>query len=358
MTGLEATVHLRHGSFELSAELDIPQVGVSAVFGPSGAGKTLLLRCLAGLEAQARGAVRLGDELWQDDRSSRFVPTHRRRVGYVFQEANLFPHLGVRGNLRYASKRAPEGRFDLTELVRWLGLSHLMDRRTEDLSGGERQRVAIARALLSGPRLLLMDEPLSSLDEVSRREILPYLQELPNRLSIPIVYVSHSLEEVLRLADHMIWLVGGRVKRAGPPEEIVRDAGFSIWQADEAAVVVPSVVAEHDDAHHLTRLDGPWGPIYCRRYPGGEGSAVRAQIRARDVSLGFDSESRSSILNEFEMTVVRVIEATAGEVLVELGQEHTSATLIARITTLSRERLGIEVGRVVFARVKSVAVIE
>ncbi len=355
---LDAALRLRQGRFEMKVDAEIPDRGVSAVFGPSGSGKTTFLRCLAGLEPSARGRIRLGDRTWQDEQTGVFVPAHERGVGYVFQEANLLPHLGVGENLAYASRRASARRIEIVDVVEWLGIAHLLDRGTEDLSGGEQQRVAIARALVSSPRLLLMDEPVSSLDEVSRREILPYLQSLPVRLSIPIVYVSHSLEEVLRLADHMIWLVDGTVRRSGPLEEIIRDPGFSAWQAEEATVVVRSQVSAHDETHHLTRLSGPWGPIYCRRYSGDVGSTVRIQIRARDVSLSLDSETRSSILNEFEMRVIRVPDPEQGEVLVELGQGQTDARLLARITDLSRERLGIETGMRVFARVKSVAVIE
>ena len=355
---LQARLHLKRGQFEMKLDLDLPGRGVSAVFGPSGSGKTTFLRCLAGLEPAARGMVRLGDDCWQDEETQAFVPAHRRRIGFVFQDANLFPHLGVRGNLEYANRRAIDRRISLADAVDWLGLAHLLDRGTRDLSGGERQRVAIARALLSSPRLLLMDEPLSSLDEISRREILPYILALPERLSIPIVYVSHSLREVLRVADHMVWLVTGRVKRTGIPEKVIRDEGFSKWQGDEASVVISATVSAHDDAHHLTRLAGPWGPIYCRRFPGGEGKEVRVQIRAHDVSLSLDSEARSSILNEFDMKVSRVIDSAEGEVLIELAQTGSTATLLARITALSRERLEIEAGRSVYARVKSVAMIE
>ena len=355
---LEARLQLKRDQFEMSLDLDLPGRGVSAVFGPSGSGKTTFLRCLAGLERAAQGVVRLGDDFWQDEETRAFVPPHQRRVGFVFQDANLFPHLGVRGNLEYAFRRAIDRRISLADAVEWLGLAHLLDRGTRDLSGGERQRVAIARALLSSPRLLLMDEPLSSLDEMSRQEILPYILALPERLSIPIVYVSHSLQEVLRVADHMVWLVKGRVKRTGIPEEVIRDEGFSKWQGDEASVVISATVSVHFDAHHLTRLAGPWGPIYCRRYLGGGGKDVRVQIRARDVSLSLDSEARSSILNEFEMKVSRVIDSAEGEVLIELSQAGSTATLLARITAFSRERLEIEAGCSVYARVKSVAIIE
>ena len=201
-----------------------------------------------------------------------------------------------------------------------------------------------------------MDEPLAWLDEVGRREVLPYIGEIPSRLSIPVIYVSHTLEEVLRLADHMIWLVAGRVRRAGEPGDVVRDEGFARWQGSEAAVVIRATIAGHDEAHHLTRMSSPWGELYTRRAPGARGESVRLQIRASDVSLGLESGTRSSILNEFEMEVRRISAVGKGEVLIELGQAGEAAALLARITALSRERLGLEPGTCVVARVKSVAV--
>ena len=259
---LEVQLRLERGNFELDVDVTVPATGVTAIFGPSGSGKTTLLRCLAGLEPEAQGRILFDDDVWQDEEPKSFIPADRRRAGYVFQDANLFPHLGVRKNLEYALRRTTEQRVELLDAVEWLGLAPLLDRSTGDLSGGERQRVAIARALLVSPRLLLMDEPVSSLDEISRHQILPYIQALPARLSIPIIYVSHSLREVLRLADHMVWLVDGRARRVGTPDEVVRDEGFSRWQGEGAAVVVSATVSAHDGTHHLTRLAGPWGPIY------------------------------------------------------------------------------------------------
>ncbi len=355
---LRARLRLDLGSFVLDFDGEIPGGGITTVFGASGSGKTTLLRCLSGLEARARGDLVFGEETWQRDRPPAFVPPHLRRVGYVFQESSLFPHLGVRENLEYAKRRARGPGLPLAEAAEWLGLEALLERGTGELSGGERQRVAIARALLTGPRLLFMDEPVSWLDEVGRREVLPYIDEISSRLSIPVVYVSHSLEEVLRLSDHMIWLVAGRVRRAGEPGEVVRDEGFARWQGSEAAIVVRATIAAHDEAHHLTRMSSPWGMLYSRRYSGARGESVRLQIRARDVSLGLESESKSSILNEFEMEVRRISPVEKGEVLIELGRGREEEALLARITALSRERLGLEPGMRVVARVKSVAVID
>jgi molybdate transport system ATP-binding protein len=385
---LHARCRLARPGFVLDVDLELPARGVSAVFGPSGSGKTTLLRCIAGLESRAEGEIRLGDETWQGGRGSPLVPSHRRGVGYVFQEADLFEHLSVRGNLAYALRRARPGGIAEPDVIGWLGVEPLLDRRADALSGGERQRVSIARALMANPRVLLMDEPLSSLDDTSRREILPYLKTLHDRLPVPIVYVSHSIQEIVRLADYVVWLDRGRVRGAGPLRDVLRDAGLAAWLGDEAGVVVDATVYAHDDAHHITRLAGPWGIVHARRHDAPPGSGVRLRILARDVSLSLDPEPRSSILNAFAMVVRRVVDEGPGQVLVELaggegavqgfvdlaggegtgqafvdpaGREDASASaapppaLLARVTTLSRERLDLAPGRRVYARVKSVA---
>jgi molybdate transport system ATP-binding protein len=222
--------------------------------------------------------------------------------------------------------------------------------------------VAIARALLSGPRLLLLDEPVSALDETSRREILGYMERLVGRLAMPTIYVSHSLREVLRLADHMVWLVDGRVRASGAPAEVVRDAGFAAWRSEDAAVLVEAVVRSDDrgddDLYGLTLLDGPWGPLWTRRLPQPAGAAVRVQIRAADVSLGLDRDERSSILNQFPVQVSALNPGDEGDVLVTLGRPGEAAVLLARVTALSAARLRLGPGAEVFARVKSVAVVD
>ena len=358
MSGLEVRLRLQRARFTLNMDLNLPGQGVTGLFGPSGSGKSTLLRCLAGLEREASGCVRLDGVVWQDERSRVWVPPHQRSVGYVFQEADLFPHLSVRGNLEYAFRRTSTHRLGWEDAVEWLGVAPLLDRAPGRLSGGERQRVAIARALLTSPRLLLMDEPLSALDEVGRREILPYLEALPNRLQIPIVYVSHSLREVLRLADHMVWLVGGRVQGSGPPSAVINAPGFPRWQGEEAAVVIDAVVREHDDQYGLTVLDGPWGPLQVRRQPREPGARVRVQIRPADVSLGLEPQVHSSILNEFSLRIAAAEPGEEGEVLVRLTGTDGAEPLLARITRLSWDRLGLASGMRVYARVKSVAVVE
>jgi molybdate transport system ATP-binding protein len=358
VSAIELRIHLRRGRFALDVDATLPGRGVTAVFGASGSGKSSLLRCIAGLETGTEGAVRVGGDTWLDSTAGRFLPPHRRSVGYVFQEADLFPHLSVSDNLRYAFRRAPVRRIAWDDAVAWLRVGPLLERTTSGLSGGERQRVAIARALLSSPRVLLMDEPLSALDEVSRAEILPLLETLPQRLEIPTIYVSHSLREVLRLADHMLWLDEGRVRAAGTPADVVRLAGFAGWQGEEAAVVVEARVREHDPENGVTVLDGPWGAILTRSHPADPGSRVRVQVRASDVSLGLRREDETSILNQFPLAVLSVDEGSAGDALVTLGRDHDGPVLLARITRLSLRRLAIQPGLELFARVKSVAMLD
>jgi molybdate transport system ATP-binding protein len=358
MSMLEARLLLRRGGFALDVDVSIPSRGVTALFGASGSGKSSLLRCLAGLERGAAGRVTFGGDVWQDSSTGRFVEPHLRRVGYVFQEADLFPHLSVRENLDYGLRRTASPRIHHDDAVSWLGLGPLLERRPAGLSGGERQRVAVARALLTSPRVLLLDEPLSALDEVNRREILPYLEALPERLAIPLVYVSHSLGEVLRLAHHMLWLTGGQVQGRGSPARVASDLDFARWQGPEAAAMVEAEVREHDGGYGLTRLEGPWGDVWIRRHRAEPGERIRLRIGAGDVSLSLDREERSSILNQFALRVMDMAEGDPGEVLLTLGTEPGLPVLLARITRLSQERLGLKRGLPVIARVKSVAVVE
>jgi molybdate transport system ATP-binding protein len=358
ISALEARFRMIRGRFELDVSFAFPARGVTGLFGPSGAGKSTVLRCIAGLETDVEGFLRAGDDIWQDSDDNRFVPPHRRSVGYVFQESDLFTHLDVRGNLLFAWRRTRAYRIDWDDAVVWLGLGNLLNRSVAGLSGGERQRVAIARALLSSPRLLLMDEPLSALDEVNRRDILPYLQALPERLSIPIVYVSHSLSEVGRLADHMVWLVNGRVRAAGSPTDVIGHIDFAHWRGDEATVIVDATVREHDEDGHLTLLDGPWGDIWVRRQQREPGQRIRVQIAASDVSISLAPEPLTTIMNQFSVNVLEVRDVSPGEVMVRMSRQPEAPALLARITRRSAERLGIASGIDVYARVKSVALLE
>ncbi len=357
--GIEAHFRKRLGEFELDVELRIPGRGVTALFGHSGSGKTTVLRCLAGLE-HFDGHLFMNGECWQEGRY--FLPVHRRALGYVFQEASLFAHLNVRANLSFGLKRIPsvERQIRLEQVVEWLGIAYLLDRQPSRLSGGERQRVAIARALLTSPRLLLMDEPLSALDEQSKQDILPYLERLHDELAIPVVYVSHSVKEVARLADHMVWMDGGRVRAAGRIQQVLTNLELAVSHEEEAAAVVDSVVAEHDDTYHLTALDNRFGRLWVKRLDRMPGETVRVNIPARDVSLGLQPDDRSSILNVWSAEIIDIVDAEPGQVMVKLCcPEHKGdQPILARITRRSRDNLALAQGSRVYARIKSVGLLE
>ena len=342
--------------FTLDVTLRLPGRGVTALFGHSGSGKTTLLRCIAGLQRTPNGFLSVRGETWQD--GSKFLPTHRRALGYVFQEASLFAHLSVRQNLEYGLRRvAPAQRtVELQTVTELLGLDTLLARAPHDLSGGERQRVAIARALAASPRLLLMDEPLASLDLARKLEILPYLQRLHDDLDIPVLYVSHSPDEIARLADHVVLLSDGRVIAQGGVHETLARLDLVSAFADDAGVVIDAAVAQHDDADHLTRLDFPGGSVFMTRCPEALGDRLRIRIQASDVSLSTRKAEESSFLNLLLGTVAELQAASrAGQVLVKLDVGATP--LIARITERSRRNLKIEPGQQLWAQIKSVALL-
>lgn len=354
MSNIRAHFALQLENFALDAVFVAPAVGVTALFGPSGSGKTTLLRCIAGLE-RALGNLHVNGEVWQDDRQ--FVPTHKRPLGYVFQEASLFSHLSVRANLEYGYKRiAPsERKVQLEQVVEWLGLSHLIERNNPvKLSGGERQRVAIGRALLTSPRILLMDEPLAALDLASKQEILPYLERLHRELDIPVIYVSHALDEVARLADHIVLLQQGRVIASGALNETLARLDLHTAHFNDAGVMIEASLAQHDETYHLTRLDFSGGSLWVGKVDQPFGSRVRARVLARDVSIATTMPHNSSITNIFKASIVEICDEGLDKVNVRMtvGESHV---LLSRITRRSRDQLGLAVGMEVFAQVKSVA---
>jgi molybdate transport system ATP-binding protein len=354
---IDLSLQLKLGGFELEVQFEAPGRGVTALFGHSGSGKTTVLRCLTGLE-RAVGRVVVNGEEWQESSSRLWVPTHRRSLGYVFQEASLFPHLSVRKNLEYGFRRLPAGerRVSFDDTVRLVGVESLLDRNPARLSGGERQRVAIARALLTAPRLLLMDEPLSALDEQSKHEIIPYLERLHDELSIPVVLVSHSLKEVARLADHLVWMETGRVREVGPIGLML--GRLSLGHEEEAGTVVEAIIAEHDDEFHLTGLDSPGGRLWVTRVNGAPGRRVRVRLPARDVSLGLEPEAHSSILNAWPARVEEILPILPGQVLVRMRCGAGDAPLLARITAKSAAALHLAPGVALYARIKSVALLD
>jgi len=347
---LRARFRLQRPGFTLDAAFEAPARGVTALFGPSGSGKTTILRCLAGLE-HAAGELRVDGAAWQD--GERFLPPHRRPLGYVFQEGNLFPHRSVAGNLRYGQRRARRPALAETEVVELLGLGPLLKRRPHALSGGQRQRVALGRALLAGPRLLLLDEPLSALDRTSRREILPYLERLRDELGLPAVYVSHDLDEVARLADRLVLLGDGTVRGAGTLADMASRLDLPLARAEDAEAVLTATVAGQDPDYGLTYLDFPGGRLSVPRRDLAKGATVRVGIHARDVSLARDRPQRTSILNVFPATVTG-LEAD-GEAGMVARLEAGGIPLLARITRKSRDQLGLEPGTAVYAQVKTVA---
>lgn len=349
---------MRLGDFALEVAGEIDTGRVTAIFGPSGSGKSTLLRTLAGLERGATGNLSLGGEVWLDSARGLDLPAHRRPVGYMFQEARLFPHLNGEGNLRYAAKRARRERQAVTfdEVVEALDLEPLLPRRTSSLSGGERQRVALGRTLLAQPRLLLLDEPMSALDAPRKMEILPYLEGLHPRFGIPTLYVSHSVDEVTLLADRILVLAGGRVKAKGRTAEILErlDLG-SLTDRGGSATVVEARVVRHDPEYHLTWLDlGGQTLVVPRRDQFAEGEQACLVIRARDVSLATCRPQGVSIQNVLAGRVCEVREdagSALAEVVVDLGEHR----ILARLTRLSLHELGLAIGCPVFALLKTVS---
>ena len=363
MSMFTAKLRTRLGDFELDVEFESSDGGggVVGLFGASGSGKTTILRCLAGLHRADTGVVRFDGDVWQDDSTSRFVPAHDRPVGYVSQENDLFPHLTVEGNLRYAERRVPteERTVAWDDVLEWLALSALLPRSVIELSGGERQRVALGRALLTSPRLLLLDEPVSSLDEPARREVLKHLEHVLRKLAVPVVYVSHSLTEVARLAETVVWIQQGRVADAGPTSRVLARPDFSAWRDEEPAVVLEGVIREHDDQYHLTTISTSLGNLTIHERPEEPGTAIKVQINARDVSIGLEPQTASSIVNELPLTIRDIVDLSPSDCLVRLSTNPDAQDLLlSRITRKSRAQLELNAGASVFARVKSVAVLD
>jgi molybdate transport system ATP-binding protein len=358
-TRIEARFDTRIGDFHLDIALDIPGNGITALFGPSGCGKTSALRCIAGLDRTHRGLLRVNGETWQDDKQ--FVPPHRRPLAYVFQESSLFPHLDVRGNIEYGFARTPtaQRRVAVEEAIEWLGIGKLLRQMPDTLSGGQRQRVAIARALLCSPRLLLMDEPLASLDADSRADILPYLEQLHDRLDMPVIYVSHSLAEVAQLADHLVLLDRGRILASGALNDMLTSTELPPARQDEASAVLAGRVVDHDREFQLSHIGVPGGQLSVAlvRTAAGElpaGHPVRVRILARDVSIALERPQHTSITNVLSARVIDITpfpDSPQALVRLDLG----GAIVLARITRRSVALLNLKPDLIVHAQIKSVA---
>lgn len=357
--GLHLALQRNYAGFSLNIDLRLPGRGVTALFGHSGSGKTTVLRCVAGLERAKSSFVAVNGQVWQDEASGVFTPTYKRPLGYVFQEASLFPHLSVRKNLDFGRNRvaAVRRRVSFDQAIDLLGIEHLLDRSAVSLSGGERQRVAIARALLTSPDLLLLDEPLAALDLKRKKEILPYLERLHDELEIPILFVSHSPDEVAQLADYLVLMENGSVVADGPLQETLARLDLPGAFADDAGVVLDTVITSHEDRDSLTRLDFAGGCLYVGERPQPLGRRVRCRVHARDVSLTLERAEDTSILNILSAKVLEVQNAESpGHVLVRLAANGTP--LLARITQRSCHKLGIGPGLPVWAQIKAVALLD
>jgi len=360
---LQITLALRYPGFALEVDETLELAGITAVMGASGSGKSTLLRALAGLEAPQRAHIALDGALLADSAAGVNLPPHRRGIGYVFQDARLFGHRRVLGNLRFAQQRArpanggrPPPRLD--EVVAALDLEPLLHRAVTGLSGGERQRVAIARALVANPRLLLLDEPLSALDLKRKAELLPYIRALPTRFGIPLIYVSHAVEEVAQLADEVLILAAGRVTARGEaPAVLERPEAEAVSGHFEAGALLGASVRQHVPDYGLTELDLAGQRLTLPAIDAAPGTRVRLRVRARDVSLALDEVRGISIRNQLKARVLRIDAEPAGayaEVLLELAGTPAQR-LRARITRESVASLGLAAGRPVWALVKSVS---
>ena len=357
---IHTRLKLSYPGFALDVDLQLPGRGVTALFGHSGSGKTTCLRCIAGLERAGQGFIQVNDEVWQDSDKGIFVAPHKRALGYVFQEASLFPHLSVLANLQFGLKRIPrqQRRVDMAHATELLGISHLLDRHPQHLSGGERQRVGMARALLTSPTLLLMDEPLAALDAQRKSEILPYLQRLHDELEIPVLYVSHSQDEVAQLADHIVLLSDGQALASGPIGQTLARLDLPLALGDDAGVVIQGHVAAYDAHYQLLTLQLPDTDLNIRvaHTPMAAGQALRCKVQARDVSLSLHGDEQSSFLNRLPVTVVIEMAAdNSAHVLVRL--DAAGSPLLARITRYSRDHLNLHPGQRLWAQIKAVAVL-
>lgn len=351
------------GQFQLDAAFTVPATGITALFGPSACGKTTVLRCLAGLHRLSDGFCAIDGDVWQDRTS--FRRAYERPIGYVFQEASLFPHLSVKRNLLYGAPRggpmAGSRVIAFDEVLDLLGLEKLLDRSPQNLSGGERQRVAIGRALLSQPKLLLMDEPLSALDRLTKDEILPFLERLHERLSLPVIYISHDMTELERLADHLILMRAGAVIAVGPLNALQSDPSLPLAIARDAAVSFNGTTIAYDANFGILTLQIDGGQLFVPSSPTPTGERRRVRIAAGDVSLSLDRPKTSSILNVLPARIVSNAPVGQNEIIVVLALTPTlpagegGARLLARITRRSWEQLGLREGMPIFAQVKGVS---
>ena len=350
---LHIDLSLPRKDFTVSASLSAPAGQVTAVFGPSGCGKTSLLRAIAGLEPTAQGRITINDRVWQDE--NQFLPAHQRDIGYVFQDASLFPHLNVFDNLQFGLKRQPKEkqRVSLTQAIELLAIEPLLTRHIDTLSGGERQRVAIARAVATSPQVLLFDEPLAAVDIPHKQDILRYIQSLHRELNIPTLYVSHALDEVARLSDNLIVLEYGQPVASGKTADILSELHLPFAHDEDAAVVLDTCVTGFDDRYGLALLSTGDASFKVSSENLVRGDAVRLRIMARDVSVALRPCEQSSILNTFPVVIESMTDNGISQTLLRLNLE--GQILLSRITRKSTDELELKPGMAVFAQIKSVS---
>jgi molybdate transport system ATP-binding protein len=356
MTGLALSLCYR-GQREFTLELDcvLPATGITAIYGASGSGKTSLLDCIAGLRVAEPGSrISFRDQTWQEP--DKFTPAWRRGIGYVFQDSRLFPHLTVSRNLDYAlQRRHADGGPKLEQVIDWLDLGNLLGQGSEQLSAGQKQRVAIGRALLSSPRLLLLDEPLANLDRAAARQCLGYLQRLHDELDLPMIYVSHNIEEVSELADNLLLLNEGRAVGQGSTLDLCSQLDNQLSQEQQAAAIAECRISGHEPDFGLTELELEGYPLYVSRVDRASGQRRRLRIPARDVSVCRQRPEGSSILNVLPVTLAAMRESDDARIMLRLtvGSQY----LLARITRKSAHQLELAVGDRLFAQVKSAALL-
>ncbi len=358
MSAIQVRLRLDRAAFTLDVDLQLPPHGITVLFGASGCGKTSLLRCIAGLERARDAFVQVQGEVWQDDAAGVFLPTWRRALGYVFQESSLFEHLNVDANLRYGLRRAnsAEARAMLDEAIALLGIGDLLRRRPSELSGGERQRVAIARAMATQPRVLLLDEPLAALDQPRKQEALPWLERLRTHARTPMVYVTHAVQELTRLADHVVVLDQGRVRTQGPLIEVLASLQHPALVGEEVGAVLAGQVVARDSRWHLSRLQFDGGELWLRDAGLAIGQSARLRVLASDVSLSTVQPSPSSIQNVLQGHVDAFAADThPSQVLVRV--RIGASIVLARLTARSFAQLQLREGQAVWVQVKSVALV-
>ncbi|MBF0453715.1 MAG: molybdenum ABC transporter ATP-binding protein [Magnetococcales bacterium] len=354
---LEAQLYHQQGAFYLDSQLSADLSGVTGLFGPSGSGKTTLLRCLSGLERAERGVVCFGDQIWQDESKGIFLPPHQRPVGVVFQESRLFDHLTIKENLQFGHQRAKkaQSRVCWDEVIDILELAPLLTRHPQRLSGGEQQRVAIGRTLLTGPQLLIMDEPLASMDHTGKKKILGFIHRVQTHLKLPILHVSHDMGEILQLADYLALMEKGRILATGPIHEMITRLDLPLAHRGDASTLLAAQVTEQELAYHLSHLTfgKPSQQLFIPNTSLSLGEQVRVRIFARDVSLTLEQPKQTSILNHFPAKVVEIMPENPAQSMVKLSV--SGSPILSRITKKSLESLGIVEGLSVIAQVKSIA---